>query len=90
MWIFPGTNTCTGNSTVDILAFNNASPFVHDTGSMKDFIEAIQFIAAAAVLFVLVYSLYILVLSMSMAALPAAFVIGVVVVLFTRHNRKSK
>lgn len=57
---------------------------------MKDFFEAIQFIAAAAVLFVLIYSLYMLVLSMSMAVLPAAFVIGVVVVLFTKYNRNSK
>tara|TARA_R100001440_G_C2483880_1_gene113841 strand:- start:171 stop:344 length:174 start_codon:yes stop_codon:yes gene_type:complete len=57
---------------------------------MKNLIETMQYIFAAVVLFMLVYILYMLVVSVSIFMLPIAFVVAAGIVWFAAYDKEKE
>lgn len=57
---------------------------------MKNLIETMQYILAAIALFILVYILYMFVVSISMFMLPIAFVVAAGIVWFAAYNKEKE
>lgn len=57
---------------------------------MKSLIETMQYIFAAVVLFMLVYILYMLVVSVSIFMLPIAFVVAAGIVWFAAYDKEKE
>ena len=64
--------------------------FFYARGFMKNLIETMQYIFAAVVLFMLVYILYMLVVSVSIFMLPIAFVVAAGIVWFAAYDKEKE